>query len=523
MQDHRDTISAAGRTPVVETTEFNLLRYFSLTCLVLFVVVTTVMCTGFYLVAKRYIRSDAEQRAVAIAEQLTPLAFVGGQPVPLPDSPEYALLDEQLHQMLKASRVFKIKVYGLDGRIVYTTDSRIRLGRADTQNVSLQMALLGEVVSVLQTGKTVWDLDEEEKIAGAIVETYVPARADPSDASLRGVLEIYQDVTTTYGRLSSMIAIIVGVSVVAMGTLFQILYLAVRKADKIIRSQTRAITQAKVEVEGYASELALRVEERTRQLRESLEQQQHDDKMVAMGVLASGIAHELNTPLGTILGSAQLVLDHCSSTLDSAPETRPALVPDRCRQCVEDLEQVESQAKRCKEIIRSLVNFSRKSDRERSWEDLKELIERSLALVQPEARLHAVSVEIMLSDNLPSVLVAGNEIQQVLVNIMGNAIAAMPDGGTLGLSVGRVGQMARIEIRDTGTGIDEEKLHRIFEPFFTTKQVGKGTGLGLSISYRIVKDHGGRISVSSAVGKGSTFVIDLPIDVAKNQGARNTT
>ncbi len=144
MQDDRDPISATGRTPVIEASEFKLLRYFSLTSLTLLVVLTTVMCVGFYLVAKLYIRVDAEQHAVSVAEQLIPLAFVNGQPVPLPDSPEYALLDEQMRMLLKASRVFKVKVYSLDGRIVYTTDSRIRLGRADSQNTKLRRALTGE-------------------------------------------------------------------------------------------------------------------------------------------------------------------------------------------------------------------------------------------------------------------------------------------------------------------------------------------------------------------------------------------
>ena len=110
-----------------------------------------------------------------------------------------------------------------------------------------------------------------------------------------------------------------------------------------------------------------------------------------------------------------------------------------------------------------------------------------------------------------------HDIQQVLVNIMNNAIAAMPGGGVLHVRVMRGENAARIEIRDTGIGIEEDNLPRIFEPFFTTKDVAQGTGLGLSISYRIVRDHGGSISVSSIVGEGSTFVLELPFDIKETQ------
>jgi two-component system NtrC family sensor kinase len=170
--------------------------------------------------------------------------------------------------------------------------------------------------------------------------------------------------------------------------------------------------------------------------------------------------------------------------------------------------------------MRNLVDFSRKSSGERTWENLGELVEGSVSLVEPEARGCGIRLEQTLGRNLPTMHINGNEIQQVLVNILKNGIAAMPGGGTLGVRLSRRDQMATIEIRDTGTGIDQANLPRIFEPFFTTKEVGKGTGLGLSISYRIVKDHGGNITVSSTVGEGSTFVIELPVDAADVESAR---
>lgn len=493
--------------------EFNLVRYFSLVCMGVLIVVTAVMCTGFYHISKRYIRIDAEQRAIPIAERLAPLAFVDGQPIPSPGTPAYTQLDWQMRDVLKPLRSFKIKIYDANGSIVYSTDTRIQVGRLDSQNELLARALAGEIVSDLQTGKEVWDLDEEEKIEGVVVETYIPVPGRAPNAAAQGVFEIYLDVTATYARLPGVIGLVVGASVLAMGTLYGILYVVVRKASRIIHEQTHSIRLAKTDVEKHAAELEQRVAERTRELGETLAQQQHDEKMVAMGTLAAGVAHELNTPLGTILGSTQLVLDHCSSRMNvGSIAENESKEPGGCRQCIEDLRRIESQSKRCREIIRSLVDFSRKPDGERTWEDLGQLVERSVFLMEAEARKQSVTIEKAIDDDLPPLLLNGGDIQQVLVNILGNGIAAMPDGGVLGVRLSPFGRTARIEIQDTGTGIKEANLPRIFEPFFTTKEVGKGTGLGLSISYRIVSNHGGNISVSSVLGEGSTFVVELPTD-----------
>jgi signal transduction histidine kinase len=505
---------AAGR-------EFNLVRYFSLACIGVFVVVTSLMCTGFYYISKRYIRIDAEHHAIPIAERLAPLAFVDRESIPSPQTPEYELLDRQMRDVLRPLRIFKIKIYDANGMITYSTDTRIQVGRLDPQNELLGRALAGEIVSDLQTGKEVWDLDQEEKIEGVVVETYIPVPGRAPNAASRGVFEIYLDVTATYARLPGVIGLIVGASVLAMGILYGILFLIVRKASDIIREQTRTIHQAKADLEKYALQLEQRVEERTRELRETLAQQRHDEKMVAMGTLAAGVAHELNTPLGSILGSTQLVLEHCMSNVGDAPKKRRTGDGiTACGQCVDDLSRVESQARRCREIIRNLVGFSRKSDGERTWEVLGELVERSAALVGPQAGTHGVQINVSIDDELPPLLVNGSDIQQVLVNIMNNGIAAMERGGVLHVRVTREEKAARIEIRDTGIGIEENNLSRIFEPFFTTKDVGQGTGLGLSISYRIVTDHGGSISTSSIVGEGSKFVVELPVDSQEMKSPR---
>jgi signal transduction histidine kinase len=489
--------------------DFDLVKYFSMMCLILFVVMTTIMCIGFYFISKQYIRVDTEHHAIPIADWFSTLAFVEGHPFPASGSPAFAALDKELREALRPLAIFKVKIYDPEKRIVYTTDSRVRTGRLDLENTKLNRALNGEVVSSLQTSASLWDLDEEERRTGAFVEAYVPVRRT---GRLVGVMEIYQDVTSTYDRLPAVVAMIVAASILAMGTLYGSLFLIVRRAHATIRAQTRTIRKAKANLETYATELERRVEERTRQLRESLVQQQQDEKMIATGTLAAGVAHELNTPLGTILGSVQMVLEQCSRVASRAADA-VGLVELRkvCDACRDDLGRIESQARRCKEFIGGLVDFSRKSDSERGWERLTNLIEQSIRLVQPNAGQKGIEVIADLDDDVPPLLVNGNEIQQVLVNLMNNGIDAMPDGGVVTLRLRRRNETAVIEVRDTGMGMDDEAMQRIFEPFFTTKEVGKGTGLGLSISYRIVKDHGGRIYVSSTPGKGSTFTVELPI------------
>lgn len=499
--------------PPGEQPEFNLIRHFSLGCVGVFVAVTIVMCTGFYHVSKRYIRIDAEQHAIPIAERLAPFAFGEGASVPPPGTPAYAAMDTRMRDVLRPLLIFKIKIYNGDGRIVYSTDRGIRVGRLDPENEKLARSLAGEVVSDLQSGKTVWDLDEEEKSDGVVVETYVPVTDTKPSGGIVGVVEIYQNVSATYARLPGVIGLIVVASVVAMTSLYTILFLIVGKAHRIIGEQTGTIRSAKADVERYALELEQRVEDRTRQLRESLVQQQHDEKMVAMGTLAAGVAHELNTPLGSILGSTQMALEFCTSQLDKLKQAHPCGdAPAECSQCLDDLGRIESQAKRCRRIIRNLVDFSRKSDDDRAWEDLAELTNGCLSLIAPEANKRDIKLTSSIAETLPRMLVNGNEIQSVLVNVMGNAVAAMPDGGTIDVDLRQADGSVVIKIRDTGTGIEEANLSRIFEPFFTTKEVGKGTGLGLSISYRIVQDHGGSIKVFSRMGEGTTFVIELPLE-----------
>ncbi|HEY5600071.1 MAG TPA: ATP-binding protein, partial [Candidatus Manganitrophaceae bacterium] len=219
------------------------------------------------------------------------------------------------------------------------------------------------------------------------------------------------------------------------------------------------------------------------------------EKMAAFGQLGAGIAHEVKNPLAGILGYAQLALRKV----------------DKESPLFKQLEIIEKETKRCKGIIENLMKFARQEKTEFAPTDINQVVEDAVAIVDHQLTINRVKIEKILYPDLPKIKGNGNQLQQVLMNLMINAQQAMPEGGQVKVSTARVNGQAELRVADNGPGIPEEIRQKIFEPFFTTKPVGKGTGLGLSVSYGIVKDHGGQIGVESEVGKGTTFILTLPL------------
>jgi two-component system, NtrC family, sensor kinase len=222
------------------------------------------------------------------------------------------------------------------------------------------------------------------------------------------------------------------------------------------------------------------------------------EKMVAVGQLAGGVAHEINNPLGGILAFAQLMKREAGRSES-----------DR-----EGLDVIEESAIRCKKIVASLLNFSRRTPAEdRTPTDLSRAVEDATILFRAQVKsAPKVKLESELAKDLPQVMADSVKLGQVVLNLMQNALYALPDkAGTIRVETCRVGDDCLVRVTDTGTGIAPEHVAHLFEPTFTTKPPGEGTGLGLAIAYRIVEDHGGRFDVSSELGKGSTFTVRLPI------------
>jgi len=221
------------------------------------------------------------------------------------------------------------------------------------------------------------------------------------------------------------------------------------------------------------------------------------EKMASLGKLAAGIAHEINNPLGGILIYSSLIME-------DLPEE------DSKRG---DLARIVQEAGRCKEIVRSLLEFARQTEPKMEPTDINRAINDGLFFLVNQALFHNIQIVKKFDPFLPFVRGNASQLKQVFMNIIVNAAEAMHGSGTLTIitSPAPDRKTVFVEFTDTGEGIPEENFTRIFDPFFTTKEVGKGTGLGLATSYGIVEDHGGKIGVRSKVGKGTTFTIELPI------------
>ena len=246
--------------------------------------------------------------------------------------------------------------------------------------------------------------------------------------------------------------------------------------------------------------LEKKVEERTRELKESQDALIQQEKMVGVGQLAAGIAHELNTPLGTIIGYAQMLREDLS-------------VQPTVNGSLGDVDEIIEQAGRCRDLVKNLLNFSRRSTTEKTLADINAIVRKILSLVEHDFALKHVHIHATLATNLPKARVNENEIAQVVLNLANNAVDSMPEGGDLHIRTVYEEATDRvcIEVSDTGFGISETDRTRVFEPFFTTKEIGKGTGLGLSICYKIVENHMGSMEFDSIIGSGTTFRVYLPV------------
>ena len=225
-------------------------------------------------------------------------------------------------------------------------------------------------------------------------------------------------------------------------------------------------------------------------------------KLASVGELAAGIAHEINNPVAIMVEEAGWIEDLMEEdgSCDDPGEVRRAL------------KQIKNQGARCKQITHKLLSFARKTEPELRKVQLNELIQEVIGLSEQRAKYSNVKIQVDLEAFLPEVYASASEFEQVLLNLINNALDAMtPDGGSLDIRTRVEGDHATVDIADTGQGIAQANLARIFDPFFTTKPVGKGTGLGLSICYGIIKKIGGDISVNSAVGVGTTFHIKIPL------------
>ncbi len=264
---------------------------------------------------------------------------------------------------------------------------------------------------------------------------------------------------------------------------------------EVFNAMVAELRESRRELRAYQEDLERMVAERTQQLERAQARLVQSEKLAALGELVAGVAHELNNPLTSVLGYAQLLE---AGELEGEDARRA-------------LEIILQEADRARRIVQNLLTFARQRAHERGPVDVNAAIEQTVALRRYELERAGITFVLDLAADLPVVEGDLFQLQQVFLNLINNAAQAMAGGGgRIEIRTARVGDRVRIEVADTGPGIPPEHLHRIFDPFFTTKEVGQGTGLGLSISYGIVRDHGGEIYAENRPEGGARFTIELP-------------
>ncbi len=272
---------------------------------------------------------------------------------------------------------------------------------------------------------------------------------------------------------------------------------------KALQTREAEVLQQGEQLRHYTDRLETMVEERTTALKKSQQKMVQQEKMVAVGQLAAGLAHELGTPLATILCHAQMAQEELE-------EANHANTSSQLARAHESLDLVVSQVDRCSQIVRQLLDFSRPSSDARSALRAREVVDVAIELLHHDLERRGVEVEVENASVEARLVGNSNELDQVFVNLLRNAADAMPDGGRISVTIEHDNSNVRFVVVDEGHGIEREAQRHIFDPFFTTKAPGVGTGLGLWVVYNTVTDHGGRIDVDSAPGRGTRITVTLP-------------
>ena len=341
----------------------------------------------------------------------------------------------------------------------------------DGQLASLRYTAEGEVLEEIGPALSLADGSRVGEWTNSFKMIHLPLHGETGEGQIEfiGTMDYINEYIGTY------IILIYSLFTVMVGLGSGVIGMIVTDADRRIRRQ-------------YA------------ELQEAQDQLTQATKLASVGELAGGMAHEINNPITSILSLA----DHM------AKEPKATLPVDRQRR---NLRLIAQQAERVSKIVRNLLMFARHSRLELNRVDLGEVLETALTLVQYRLKDSSIRLDRQLNGALPTVVADAGRLTEVFVNLLNNAIDAMPNGGTLTVRArpsGDSGENVCAEVVDTGCGIPPDRLPRIFDPFFTTKEPGCGTGLGLSICHGIVRDHGGQIRAQSQPGQGATFVVTLP-------------
>jgi len=463
---------------------FRLVKYVTFTSMIFVFMGTLIMSLLIMQWARSMLLTKSEDYALLLAENLNhqiflqfviPVAIEVGK-IQLSNKSQYDRLDRVVRGTLHSFEVDQVNIYDMDNTISYSFDQRMT-GLRNMGGIGYFSARSGKATSrLLQKGnllKLMIGLPSLSKLS-----TYIPLRAEKSVSNMSGpilgILEIVQDLSEDYNAVFRFKFFIIITSLTVMGLLALALIYVVRRGEKIIRKRT---------------EERLKLEE---QLRLS-------ERFAALGEMAAGVSHEIRNPLGIIRSSAQLLKKKMNKFDPS--NNLPAVIIE--------------ETGRLNDIVTDFLMLSKPSNPTFQTCEISDILNKNTAFLRPEFEKSKCEVKILYQNNLPKIKADKNMLYQAFLNILINAMQAMPDGGLISISVTADRYDLWIVIDDEGEGIPDEILAKMWAPFYTSKE--KGTGLGLSIVKNIIEVHQGTISLENRSNYGSQVRIRLPAESSFRQ------
>ena len=460
---------------------FALVKYFSYTSLSVILLASLILTWSLSNNAKKVMLDRSDSYSRMFAENLNRQVFlqfvlptvVRYGRIALSDPTQFERLDTIVRNITRGMNIQSVTIFDSRENIIsYSTESEL-VGKHDIGGIEYRKALDGEDSSILISSGSLLNLLPGSPPVYCTLKTYVPFRQERSlsdrNGEIMGVIEVIKDLSDDLRAIISLQYRIMLLSLTIMSILFGVLSGIVVRANRIMEA---------------------RAEERRR-----LEEQLHESQRLAsLGKMVAAVSHEIKNPLGIVRSTAEMLGKRISKVAPGNEQLAGIIVEETTR---------------LDGIVREFLDFARPKEPIMVYGSLNSLVERLGRFMEAEFASKNIDFVMELSPVLPEIPMDGEQVYQVLLNIVFNGIHAMESGGTLTIKTYSLphGKTMAIEISDTGVGMSEEKMEQIFTPFFTDKS--RGTGLGLSISRNIIEKHGGSITVKSMEGTGTTFTVIL--------------
>jgi len=466
---------------------FALVKYFSFTSLSVMLLASLILTWSLSDNAKKVLLDRSDSYSRLFAENLNRQVFlqfvlptvVRYGRIALSDPTQFERLDTIVRNITRGMNIQSVTIFDSRENIISYSTDQVLVGKRDAGGIEYQKALDGENNSVLISSGSLLNLLPGASPVYCTLKTYVPFRQERglSDRTgeIMGVIEVVKDLSEDLRAIISLQYRIMLLSLTVMGVLFGVLSAIVVRANRIM--EARAKERRRLEEQLYESQ-----------------------RLATLGKMVAAVSHEIKSPLGIVRSTAEILGKRISKVAPGNEQLAGIIVEETTR---------------LDGIVREFLDFARPKEPTMVYASLNSLVERLARFMEPEFADKKIDFVMELSSVLPEIPMDGEQMYQVLLNIVFNGIHAMDSGGTITVKTYPLphGKTVAIEISDTGVGMSEEKMEQIFTPFFTDKN--RGTGLGLSICKNIVEKHGGSITVQSRKGKGTTFTVILGQEIER--------